>query len=312
MTGFTSAEANRLLSMIGVTTDRVTKITHARRNNIFLCADGLVLRVAGPAGEQLLCRETALLRQLHGRLPVPEVVACGTFEGHNYQLLRRIFGEPLVFAWRHATDAAKDLSVRRLLEWLDVMRRERYSQFGCIAKSSPGYDSWSGYNSGQIAALIQQLPVVAKAALDQPLLDEVSAFASAQAAILDDGQQPTLVHNDLTPSNVMARDGIATALLDFELAIAGAADLDLFKLEYFCRQPATCGYPGDYADLWDRVLRSRSNLVAIPNLSRRFDIYDLRYVLATWLFEPDSSPQGLSALRARLEQIVGGGVCRRL
>src|SRR5689334_21901305 len=150
MTGVTTSEANRLLSTVGVATDRTTKIVHARRNSVFLCGNGLVLRVAGRCGDLLLCRETALLEQFRGSLPIPEVVNCGVFEGRCYQLMRRISGEPLLFAWRHATNAAKDASVRRLLEWLDLMHRERYSQFGYAAKSSPGFDSWSGYSSSQI------------------------------------------------------------------------------------------------------------------------------------------------------------------
>ncbi|HWA88598.1 MAG TPA: phosphotransferase [Rhizomicrobium sp.] len=310
---FTNAEANRLLSRMGIPADKITRIKHAHRNNVFLCGDEFVLRVATKHGaEALLCREVALLRQLRGRLPMPEVVASGIFEGHSYQLQRRISGEPLLFAWRDATDAAKDVSVRRLLNWLDLMHCDRYAQFGCVTKSGTGFESWSSYYSSQIGALIRQLPAAAKATLDQPLLDEIATFACTRAAVLDDGRQPTLVHNDLWPGNVMACDGFATALLDFELAIAGAADLDLFKLEYFCRQPDAFGCPGDYGDLWDRVLRSRSDLFTAPNLHRRFDVYDLRYALATWVHEPDSSQQGLAALRARLELIVGGSACRRL
>jgi aminoglycoside phosphotransferase (APT) family kinase protein len=312
MTGFTNTEANLLLSMIGVATGTTAKIAHAHRNSIFLCGDELVLRVAGRSGEPLLCREAVLLRQLRGWLPVPEVVACGFFEGRNYQLLRRMSGDPLLFAWHDAAEAAKDVSVRRLLQWLDLMHGKRYARFSYITKADRGFESWSDFNSTRLDALIRQLPVVAKTALGQLLLDEVIAFGRAHAAILDDGQPPTLVHNDFWPSNVLACDGVATALLDFELAIAGAADLDLFKLEYFCRQPEAFGHPGDYADLWDRIFGRHHDLLTIPNLRRRFDVYDLGYALATWIYEPDSSPYGLAALRARLELILGGGVCRRL
>jgi aminoglycoside phosphotransferase (APT) family kinase protein len=298
---------------LGLPAAPLTRIEHANVNDVFLCPPDLVLRIASQVRpDDRLCREAELLRRLRGRLPVADVVTHGRFEGHEFQLLRRIAGEPLLFVWPGMSDAERDVSASRILDWLDIMRCETFGSFGRIGVPERQFAVWSGFYGSEIARLIDRLPDAVTAALSPDLLEDIVRFTVAHLATFDSGQPASLVHNDLWPANILAHDGVASHLLDFELAISGAAEADLFVLEYFCRKPEKFGHPGQFSDLWDRLLRQRPGLVAAPDIRRRFDVYDIRFTLAVWLRSGDLSPDVLATMRTDLEDIVGGNVDRRL
>ncbi len=57
---------------------------------------------------------------------------------------------------------------------------------------------------------------------------------SDEMADPDPGPEPVLCHNDVCPENVVHRDGVAVALLDFEFAAPGRREWDLAALARMC------------------------------------------------------------------------------
>ncbi len=67
-----------------------------------------------------------------------------------------------------------------------------------------------------------------------------------------------MCHNDVEPSNVVFRDGIAVALLDFEFAALGRPVYDVAQLARLCvpiaaaRRSVDAGHPSAVA-MWNRT-----------------------------------------------------------
>jgi aminoglycoside phosphotransferase (APT) family kinase protein len=302
-----------LLDHLGLPAAPLARVEHANVNDVFFCPGGLVLRIAQRAElDDRLGREVALLRRLRGKLPVADIVTYGRFEGHEFQVQRRMAGEPLVFVWSHMTGAARDSSVSDILRWLDIMRSDTFPTFGRIGVPDRQFSSWSDFCQSDIALRMDRLPHAVAAELGSDLLTDIVRFSAAHLATYERGRPACLVHNDLWPANILVRDGAVSHLLDFELAVSGAAEADLFTLEYFCRKPEEFGHSGQYTDLWERLLRQRPALVAMPNIRRRFDVYDISLTLALWLRSGDLSPEGLEKMKAHLKEIVSGKIERLL
>lgn len=284
-------------------------------NRVFWCGPDLVLRLAAePASTVRLRREAALLRRLEGRLPVARLVAEGELDGYGYQLLERAAGEPLTRVWPEAGAAQKDASARTIALWLRTLRATTFPAFGRVEEPDRRWPTWRAFVTADLEADLERAAAPGGDRIEPALIAASRRWLRAHAHVLDGGPAAAcLVHNDLWPDNVLAQGGVAATLLDFELALQGAADADLFKLEYFARAPADYGCEGAYDDLLPRIRRHAPDLFAVPELARRLDLYDLSFTWRNWLFACAAgapAPADAAFTRAHLGELLGGRIRR--
>ncbi|MFD7643421.1 phosphotransferase family protein [Kitasatospora sp. NPDC059795] len=228
-------------------------------------ADGrYVLRRFRPGGESGVRRNTceveaALLRRLHGRLPLPELVAAdpdGAATGCPSLLYRYIRGVPLTEALADASGpAAADLgravgAALALVSGWELPRPGRFEEASLVPQPPDGRSDLQAFVEHCLAVAERRPPPAGGAAPRLGASDartlrrlaERAAPLCARAAA-----DHRLVHNDFNPKNLLVgpgRDGRweVAAVLDWELAFSGPPLMDVGNMLRF-----EDDYPPDYS-----------------------------------------------------------------
>ncbi|MFF0296802.1 phosphotransferase family protein [Kitasatospora sp. NPDC004614] len=219
-----------------------------------------VLRRFRPGGDSGVPRNTceveaALLRRLHGRLPLPELVAAdpdGAATGCPSLLYRYIRGVPLTEALADVSGpAAADLGravgtvLARVSAW-ELSGPGRFEEASLVPQPPDGRSDLRDFVEHCLAAAERRPPAAPRLSASDArtlrLLAERAAPLCAAAAA-----DHRLVHNDFNPKNMLVgagRDGRweVAAVLDWELAFSGPPLTDVGNMLRF-----EDDYPPDYS-----------------------------------------------------------------
>jgi hypothetical protein len=184
------------------------------------------------------------------------------------------------------------------------MRGIKCGTFRRLCLRQRPYTKWSDFCRAELEMALQTAPEIEEE-IGRALTETVIGFVARQERVLDDAQAPSLVHNDFWPGNMLIDVDCVGNLLDFEFAISGPADANLFKLELFCREPEAFGHPGDYSELWDRLVHAQPDLIAVPHLRARFDVCEILFALRSRVLMFEASAKDIALTRARVEKVIG-------
>jgi hypothetical protein len=165
------------------------------------------------------------------------------------------------------------------------------------------------------------LPIPLSLALVEPLkmlqyVDPavVDAAAERMSQLADVDPKPTehIIHGDVYVGNVLVLGGRVSALLDFEFARLGPADLELISLVRAIDAERRLGITRP--PLLDWLQQDYPDLFATPDLDRRLWLYALAFTLRHILFYPPDSPEdgGLEPSHPvhTLRRLVDGPIVR--
>lgn len=214
--------------------------------------------------------EVALAERLRGIVPVPEVLAAdldGGASGMPTLLLAHIDGTPGDRATGFAQDAGRKLAA-----------------IGTVAFDRPGDLSTPdlvprGGMPGDLASFVAGCMRSPNVRLSSQDRDALIRLAEDWAPLVPDGDA-RLVHSDYNPKNLLARNGIVTAVLDWEFAHSGSPLTDVGNMLRFA-DPS-------FAD--DFIAGYREAGGALPDdwraISRALDLF----ALADLLTRNETSP----------------------
>jgi aminoglycoside phosphotransferase (APT) family kinase protein len=305
--------ARRALAAHGIGFERLEPITSGLMNEVIRVDRAFVVRsTRHPAGHQRFKRECALVERLRQVVPVPRVIAVGSLGDASYQIWEHVAGEELCNVWPNLPSAGKDRLATELASALRRLHEIRFDDFGLLCFDGGQCPTWTDYLEREFEACLSIVEAAHPPLSDQ--LGPIGRFFREAAAACDWGPTAHLVHNDLLMTNVLVHEGRLAAILDWELATKGPIDVEVYKLEYFCRAPGIVGRSGDFHDLWERMIHEYPSLFSARDLPRRLDVCDL---LSTWrsfryFVETGNDPK--SALPAALEasRRIMAGEGRRL
>jgi scyllo-inosamine 4-kinase len=181
---------------------------------------GIAVRIAHtPVG---MAREVALVRALPREVGHPEILGAGTTEGHGWIVTKEVAGQNLHQAWPRLTPAEQRQAVRQL-----------WARTQIVHDASPSLNTHVASHGGFIPATLNDATASARRA------DAVLGLSSAQQSRLHEiiegyfhaapVARQTVNHGDLALMNTLW-DGEVVALLDFEFAVLGPAEIDLCRL----------------------------------------------------------------------------------
>jgi aminoglycoside phosphotransferase (APT) family kinase protein len=285
----TLANIARLFARHGLgSVHRLERLRGGQINAAYLVNGEWVVRVR-PVGKDgaAFRKERALFERLHGRVPVPEVVALDESAAAvpaPCLICRRAPGETLGSVWLRAGPRQREWLLAQLAELLRAVHEVEFPACGDLpaGKLQPAAD-WSDYLDSRLRrrlALIRSLP-----GAPLVLLDAIESFARRAAPALAAGAA-RLVHRDLHFGNVMVEADRITALLDFEAAVAAPPDYELDQIGRFLRWPGLflTEMPGVEASafrgVWSGLQRLYPELFQAPRLTTRLAVYALEYDLA--------------------------------
>lgn len=281
-TGLGRARALGALQAVGVSAAGLTRADSVT-NEVWLTPD-YVVRVNRDASLRLH-REAVLSQVLPEEVGYPDLIQHGGEAGSDWLVAERLPGIPLSRAWPTLTVDRRREAVRQLASRLRAVhatpcpRLEGLHDVPQLLDPAPtGAQAVRRLLDGLDAAA--ELPNV-----DASLIRDARDLVLSTCGALDPFDVPTVVHGDLSFENILWSDGEITALLDFEYARPGPADLDLDVLLRFCALPHLHVAPDyehltkaeDYADVPWWLAEDYPELFAHPRQFERVRLYSMAW-----------------------------------
>lgn len=269
---------------------REVSLLHGGQVNQVFGVDGrYVVRIgAREDAYARLRQETDLLKRFDGQIPVPHIYAFGQHEEWTYQIQRYMHGQRLMQVWKGYAAATQDTIAAQIAAALRVVHATSAPAYGYRREGSPTFTSWPDFLSDKFERTLREYQALGIRTMPG-YLETAADYFNQHRHVLEGGEA-TLVHSDLTMTNLLAHMGNLSAILDFEYALYAPRDYELWAMEAFCL------YPNDYAEEDDEVYTSADfasflpllqkhepNLFAIPNLRERINLYHLDATLSSHL-----------------------------
>ena len=273
----------------GIPCQTVKILSGGQINAVFLVDGKRILRIGTTEdAEQRLERETNLLQNLAGQLPVAKVLASGQEQGFSYQVQQFMPGKKLYAIWKNLSMDVQDAIAAQLAASLRILHSARFSSFGEGRQDSQHYATWIDYFSAKFAATVKEIHDL-NIRMVPGFIEMAVQYFEEYSHVLQDGA-PTLVHSDMNLGNILAEDGKVSAILDFEFALQAPADYELQAIEAFCLYPNDWAEEGhgvfctaDFANLIPLIRKHYPELFAIRNLRERLNVYHVVSALSSYL-----------------------------
>jgi aminoglycoside phosphotransferase (APT) family kinase protein len=314
MSRFEEARARMALKGAGLDLSLPLERASSVTNEVWLAGD-YVIRVNRHPNQRLR-REAALAPLLPDDIGYPEIVAYGGDLGADWLVCRRVPGLVLSRCWPAMTRDERREAVRQLSA---KMRRMHRFEFPTDLPDIDAPQLLGGTHSfSPVDPLLDALNRARTLDnVDPRLIDQAGALVRKTAFALDPFDHTTLVHGDLTFENILWDGSQITAVLDFEWARAGPADLDLDVFLRFCAYPFLhvaedyehLTLAEDYAEVPWWVGEDYPELFDFRQQFERIRLYAIAYDVRELLrFPPPDRPSNLSPHHPynRLERTIQG------
>lgn len=298
MSSFAIARARRALQSAFLDMDMPLKRADSVTNEVWI-ADEYVIRVNRRLDPRLR-REAALAPHLPPEVRYPEIVAYGGKPGSDWLILKRVPGDPLARCWPTMTALERREAIHQFAGALRALHRTN------TPPDLPDIDTdvpqlLSDRTFSPVMPLLVALDRLrANEFVDPDLITRTEALVSDSAKALTPFGSPTLVHGDLTFENILWDGKSITALLDFEWARSGPADLDLDVLLRFCALPHLhvaedyehLTRSEDYRDVPWWLADDYPELFTFADQFDRVRLYAIAYDVRDLLLFPPTGPIG--------------------
>ncbi len=179
---------------------------------------------------KLLLREANFLKQLNHAL-IPKILWFGEIDQLFFMVENRLTGKTINLVWKNLSVKNKKNIVKQVVEFLQYQKTQT-KNYIYSAKTGKKYKKILDYltdNIRQKAATIKKLRQTNGIMKDLLLIinnPKVKNLFTTQTKVV-------LVHGDLIIHNLLTDGKNLTGVLDWELALWGDPDYDLFRLFYY-------------------------------------------------------------------------------
>ena len=273
----------------GISCQTIQVLSGGQINAVFLVDGKQIIRIGAreDAGRRLE-RETILLQNLVGQLPVATVLAFGQEQGFFYQVQQFMSGQKLYAIWKNLSADVQDAIAAELAASLKILHSAHYPDFSEGRQDSKHYVTWMDYLTDKFQHTFAEIRD-RNIRMVPGLVEMAVNYFQEHKHVLQDGV-PTLVHSDLTLVNILAENGKVSAILDFEFAQQAPADYELLAIEAFCLYPNDWAEEdnevfctADFANLIPLIRKHYPELFEIRNLRERLNIYHVYSTLSSYL-----------------------------
>ena len=296
MSRLAEARARHALTAAGLDPATPLEPASSVTNEVWIGHD-IVVRINAKPNDRLR-REATLARLLPEEVGYPPIMAYGGEVGADFLILKRVPGHPLSRWWPKLSEQARRDAIGQLSLRLQAVHATDATSVPPLSHTPQLLTSaHDGHDSVKplLAAIDEatRLP-----SIDNGLLIEVSAMVAATAQYLTPFNSPKLIHGDLTFENILFDGRQITAVLDFEWARTGPADLDLDILLRCCAYPhlhVAADYEdrtraSDYALVPWWLSEDYPELFAAPYVFERVRLYSFAWDVAELLAYPPRVP----------------------
>src|SRR4051794_2569340 len=292
--------ARRAMAAAGFGPDVPIERASSVTNEVWLTRDA-VLRI-NTQGDQRLRREALVAAALPPDIGYPHLIGYGGDLSSDWLVVERVPGRPLSRCWPTMSRDARRGAVEQLAGRLRLLHLTPAPELPPL-RDQPQLLQPAVVGSEAVAPLIAGLRRAAGLPRVNPrLMMDLEALVEETASALEPFDAPTLVHGDLTFENVLWHppEQRITAILDFEWARRGPADLDLDVLLRCVAYPklhVAADYEHltkteDYAEVPYWLSECYPELFSFPRQLERVRLYAIAWDVRELLRFPPSGQPG--------------------
>ena len=216
-------------------------------SNATWVGDGVAVRITHTPVD--MAAEVALARALPNEVGHPRIVGAGTIEGHDWIVTEEVRGQNLYEAWPTMTPAERQRAIRQLWERVQVVHNATAS-LRSLVRSHGGFIPATS-DDATVAAARAGAAVELSDVQRSRCNELIEGYYRAAPLV-----EHVVNHGDLALMNALW-DGDVVALLDFEFAMLGPAEIDLCRLVWdgLVSEDGTSIDPGASAAAFDIAAR---------------------------------------------------------
>jgi len=179
---------------------------------------------------KLLVREANFLKKLNHRL-IPKVLWNGKIDELFFMVENRLSGQTMDLTWRSLSLSSKKDIVKQVVEFLQYQRTIIKNNIYSV-KTGKKYKFFLDYLTDGIK---QKIIDIKKFEQANKILEDLSLILNNSKIknLFTTKIKITLVHGDLIIHNLLTDGKNLTGVIDWELALFGDPDYDLFRLLYY-------------------------------------------------------------------------------
>lgn len=177
--------------------------------------------------QEILGREVDLLNKVRAKL-IPKVLAFGKVDNASYAIENKLVGKNINLVWKNLDDKQRKILSHQLINFIKYLKTQKKDSVYSV-KTGKNYDNFYDLLTD---GLSDKLKVINGFKETSNIVEELSSIVKGKKHLFIDSLT-TLVHGDLVFHNLLTERGKLTGVLDWELALYGDPDYDIFRLMNF-------------------------------------------------------------------------------
>ena len=179
---------------------------------------------------KLLLREANFLKQLNHPL-IPKVLWAGRINKSIAMVENRLPGKTINMVWKILPKTNQIDIIKQVVQFLKYLQTQTISYIYSV-NTGKKYNNFLDYLTTTINRKVAKIKKIKQA--DEILKDLLSIVNKSEAKdLFSNREKISLVHGDLIIHNLLTDSRNLTGILDWELALFGDPDYDLFRLFYY-------------------------------------------------------------------------------
>lgn len=221
---------------------------------------------------KLLLREANFLKQLEHPL-IPKILWVGKINKSIAMVENRLHGKTINIVWKTLPKTNQINIIKQIVQFLQYLQTQNRNYIYSV-NTGKKYNNFLDYLT---AAINRKTAMITKFKQANKLLNDLLLIINTteDRSLFPDRKKMILVHGDLIIHNLLTDGRNLTGVLDWELALFGDPDYDLFRLFYY--QECANAYQEQgidetfEADYMDKLITAilKSNLIKNKKIFRR-------------------------------------------
>ena len=260
---------------------------------------------------ELLLREANFLKKLNHPL-VPRIILAGRINKSVAMVENRLPGKTLNVLWKTLPKTNQTNIIKQIIQFLQYLKTQT-KDYVYSVNTGKKYNNFLNYLTDNIKLKISRIKKFRQT--NKILKDLLLVIEKSETKNLFlDGEKMALVHGDLIIHNLLTDGKELTGVLDWELALFGDPDYDLFRLFYY--QECAKAYQEQgvdetfESDYMDRLIATVLKFDLIKNKKKFQKKYQLVHAIfylnaLYWAASSDSPEKNISEIIVQWDKKSG-------
>lgn len=254
----------KILNQAGINdVQKFNKVSGGTIHEVFSSKDHII-RIR-PKTPQIALFEATFLEKVEHPL-IPKVIWSGIIDGKGIIVESKLLGSPLSQSWRELSSASKQKVIQEIFDFTHFLGEHNCHQISAVSSE----DIYPDFYTYLITRINKKFPAIIDHLKLKSFTEALDTqINSSEVRDLFTDFQANLIHGDLLMQNILIDGDTLTGIVDWEMALCGDPDYDLFRWLYYreCAQAYfDRGEDSDFElDFMDDVLDHAKEAGLIPD-----------------------------------------------